>query len=53
VNNMKAFLLMGVLTVLLVLIGNAVGGRSGAMLFFVIALGMNFITYFFSDPPCL
>lgn len=48
-NNMKAFLLMGVLTVLLVLIGNAVGGRSGAMLFFVIALGMNFITYFFSD----
>jgi len=49
VNNMKAFLLMGVLTVLLVLIGNAVGGRSGAMLFFVIALGMNFITYFFSD----
>lgn len=48
-NNMKAFLLMGVLTVLLVLIGNAVGGRSGVMLFFVIALGMNFITYFFSD----
>jgi heat shock protein HtpX len=46
---MKAFLLMGVLTVLLVLIGNAVGGRSGVMLFFVIALGMNFITYFFSD----
>jgi heat shock protein HtpX len=49
VNNMKAFLLMGVLTVLLVLIGDAVGGRSGAMLFFVIALAMNFITYFFSD----
>jgi heat shock protein HtpX len=48
-NNIKAFLLMGLLTVLLVLIGNAVGGSSGAMLFFVIALVMNFITFFFSD----
>lgn len=48
-NNIKAFLLMGFLTVLLVLIGNAVGGSSGAMLFFVIALVMNFITFFFSD----
>jgi heat shock protein HtpX len=48
-NNIKAFLLMGFLTMLLVLIGNAVGGSSGAMLFFGIALVMNFITFFFSD----
>lgn len=48
-NTLKAWLLMGVLTVLLVLIGNAIGGRSGAMLFFIIALAMNFFSFFFSD----
>ena len=49
VNNFKAWLLMGLLTVLLVLIGNLINGRSGAMLFFIIALAMNFFSYFFSD----
>ncbi|MDK2887711.1 heat shock protein HtpX [Desulfofundulus australicus DSM 11792] len=48
-NNFRAWLLMGLLTVLLVLIGNAVGGSSGALLFFIIALGMNFFSYYFSD----
>ncbi|MDQ0287337.1 heat shock protein HtpX [Desulfofundulus luciae] len=48
-NNLKAWLLMGLLTVLLVLIGNAVAGSSGAFLFFLIALGMNFFGYYFSD----
>jgi len=42
-------MLMGLLTVLLVLIGNLISGRSGALLFFIIALGMNFFGYFFSD----
>jgi len=40
---------MGLLTILLVLIGNLISGRSGALLFFIIALGMNFFGYFFSD----
>lgn len=48
-NNFKAWLLMGLLTVLLVLIGNLINGKSGALLFFVIALAMNFFSYFFSD----
>ncbi|SHJ82911.1 zinc metalloprotease HtpX [Desulfofundulus thermosubterraneus] len=48
-NNFRAWLLMGLLTVLLVLIGNAVAGSSGAFLFFLIALGMNFFGYYFSD----
>lgn len=48
-NTFKAWLLMGVLSVLLVLIGSAIGGRSGAMLFFIISLAMNFFSYFFSD----
>lgn len=40
---------MGVLSLLLVLIGNAVGGPNGALIFFVIALAMNLISYYFSD----
>jgi len=40
---------MSFLTVLLVLIGKAVGGSSGAMMFFLFALAMNFFSYFYSD----
>ena len=36
-NNFKVFLLMGLLSIILVLIGGAVGGQSGAMLFFLIS----------------
>ncbi|MFA4885881.1 MAG: zinc metalloprotease HtpX [Desulfotomaculaceae bacterium] len=48
-NNFRIWLLMGILSVILVLIGGAVGGRSGAGLFFLISLGMNFFSYYFSD----
>ncbi|MGB9804103.1 zinc metalloprotease HtpX [Desulfofundulus sp.] len=48
-NNLRAWLLMGLLTVLLVLIGKAVAGSSGAFMFFLIALCMNFFGYYFSD----
>lgn len=48
-NTMKAWLLMGGLSALLVALGYAVGGQSGAMIFFVISLGMNFFSYYYSD----
>lgn len=48
-NTLKAWLLMGVLTVLLVSLGNALMGQSGALLFFIIAMAMNFFSYFYSD----
>ncbi len=48
-KSFKIWLLMGILSVILVLIGGAVGGRSGAVLFFLISLGMNFFSYYFSD----
>lgn len=48
-NTLKLSLLMGTLTILLVLLGNAVGGTSGAVLFFIISMGMNFFSYYFSD----
>ncbi len=49
INTIKVFFLMGVLTIILVLIGHAVNGPSGALLFFFIALAMNFFSYYFSD----
>ncbi len=48
-NTLKAWLLMAALTVLLVLLGGALFGESGAMLFFIIAMAMNFFSYYHSD----
>lgn len=48
-SNLKVWLLMGALSVILVLIGGAAFGRSGAIMFFLISLGMNFFSYYFSD----
>jgi len=52
-NNLKVWLMMAVLSIILVFIGSAVGGRSGAMLFFLISLGMNFFSYYFSDKVAI
>ncbi|WP_088186840.1 zinc metalloprotease HtpX [Desulfosporosinus sp. FKA] len=48
-NTIKVWLFMGSLTILLVLLGNAIGGQSGALLFFIIATAINIFSYFFSD----
>ncbi len=52
-NRFKTFLLMLVLTALFLLVGSAIGGRSGAMYAFVLAALMNFVTYWFSDKIVL
>lgn len=52
-NWLKTFLLMGVLTVIALLIGEAVGGRSGMVVAFGIAAAMNFGSYWFSDKIVL
>jgi heat shock protein HtpX len=44
---------MAGLTALLVVIGGAIGGRSGASVFFVLAALMNFGMYWFSDKVVL
>jgi len=40
---------MVLLTVIFVVLGSMLGGRSGAMLAFAVALAMNLVTYWFSD----
>ncbi|MTI79740.1 MAG: protease HtpX [Firmicutes bacterium] len=52
-NNIKAFTLMAVLSILLVLLGGAIGGQSGAMIFFLISLGINFFGYYNSDKVAI
>jgi heat shock protein HtpX len=50
---MKVFMLMAGLTALLVVLGGAIGGQSGALIFFVFAAVMNFAMYWFSDKMVL
>ena len=52
-NQFKTFFLMLVLTVLFILVGTAIGGRSGAIYAFAFAALMNFFTYWFSDKIVL
>jgi heat shock protein HtpX len=49
----KTAVLLGVLTALLILLGGAVGGQQGMVVAFVIALVMNFASYWFSDKIVL
>ena len=49
----KVFMLMAGLTALLVVIGGAVGGTNGMMIFFIMAALMNFGMYWFSDKVVL
>ena len=48
-NNIKTAFLLTAMTVFLVLVGQALGGRNGAVMAFCIAAAMNFFSYFFSD----
>lgn len=52
-NYFRTALLLAFLTGLFVAIGAAIGGQKGMMIAFVIALGMNFISYWSSDKIVL
>ncbi|KUO59844.1 protease HtpX [bacterium BRH_c32] len=52
-NGFKTVILMTVMMVLFILVGNLIGGQSGMMIAFVLALVMNFGSYWFSDKIVL
>jgi heat shock protein HtpX len=52
-NLMKTAILMAAITALFMLLGQMIGGRSGMMLALLIALGLNFFSYWFSDKIVL
>ena len=53
VNALKTTLLLGLMTGLFIAIGGLLGGRSGMVLAFGVALVMNFVSYWFSDKIVL
>jgi heat shock protein HtpX len=52
-NKIKTVLLLTGLTVFLILVGRLIGGRTGMQVAFVLALAMNFFSYWFSDKIVL
>jgi len=48
-NLMKTAILMAAITALFMAIGALLGGQTGMMLALLVALGMNFFSYWFSD----
>jgi heat shock protein HtpX len=48
-NNLKTAFLLTAMTVFVVLVGQAIGGRNGAVMALCLAAAMNFFSYFFSD----
>ena len=48
-NTFRTTILLAVLTALLIWIGDMLGGRQGAVIALLIAGGMNFFSYWFSD----
>jgi heat shock protein HtpX len=52
-NAFKTALLLAGLTALLVLVGNLIGGTQGAIIAFAVSLGLNFVSYWWSDKIVL
>ncbi len=52
-NMFKTVLLLTALTVLMLFVGRVIAGTSGMIFAFVLALGLNFFSYWFSDKIAL
>jgi len=52
-NLMKTAVLMAAITALFMALGSFVGGRQGMMIALLVALGLNFFSYWFSDKLVL
>lgn len=52
-NAFKTALLLGLMSGILLVGGQALGGRRGLMLGLIMAVGMNFFSYFFSEKMAL
>jgi heat shock protein HtpX len=52
-NQFRTALLLAAMTVFVIFIGRLIGGQGGMVLAFVLAVGMNFFSYWFSDKMVL
>ena len=48
-NGLKTMILMVMLTLMLVFVGGLLGGKTGMTFALVMAFGINFVTYWFSE----
>ncbi|MCP4747473.1 MAG: zinc metalloprotease HtpX [Desulfobacteraceae bacterium] len=52
-NQIRTVLLLTAMTALVLVIGQLLGGRQGMVLAFILAIGMNFFSYWYSDKIVL
>jgi len=52
-NSLKTVFLMTLMMVLFILVGGLLGGQDGMVIAFILSLGMNFFSYWFSDKIVL
>ncbi len=52
-NTLKTTFLLGALTLIFIYAGAMMGGRAGMIFAFMLAIGMNFFAYFYSDKVVL
>lgn len=52
-HKLKTWLFLLALTAVALYLGEALGGRQGLLVAFVISMGMNFVSYFYSDKIAL
>ena len=52
-NQLKTTFLLAVMTVFIMIVGNLLGGRQGMIIALVLAAGMNFFSYWYSDKIVL
>jgi len=52
-NQVRTAVLLTAMTLFLIFIGRLIGGRQGMIIAFVLAAGMNFFSYWFSDKMVL
>lgn len=52
-SHLKTLLLLGLLTAIILFLGQAMGGRGGLIIALVLALAMNFVSYWWSDKIVL
>jgi heat shock protein HtpX len=52
-NRIKTVLLLAVMTAFVIVVGRILGGRTGMYIAFILAVGMNFFSYWYSDKIVL
>ena len=52
-NTIKTAMLMALLGAIMVAVGGVFGGHNGAMIMLIVALGVNFFSYWYSDTMVL